>query len=158
MGAAQSIKRRLFGPWSDGIRQEPDSQGPGCDESRTQVPGATSERQLVPRAPIALDTQPLCHAPDANLDNVAVLSPESPEAPLLVYEYRLKLLECLRPVDWASVETLERLTGLPVGTVIRELYELESQGKVGIGAKSVPPEVKTAAWLVDEPGGNGSRP
>jgi len=68
-----------------------------------------------------------------------------------------KLIECLRPVDWASLSTLARLTGAPPDDIIHHLHRLESLGLVGLGRRLVPPEMRTVAWVVRRSGPNGSR-
>lgn len=65
------------------------------------------------------------------------------------------ILGCLRPVDWASVHTLARLTGVPYETVLQHLHNLESRGTVAIGQRLVQPEVRTVAWLTHDNDSSG---
>lgn len=59
------------------------------------------------------------------------------------------LLGLLEPVDWASVQTLAYLSQLSPETVLCTLHDLERVGKVKIGTRRVPPEVRTIAWLAN---------
>lgn len=55
----------------------------------------------------------------------------------------------LHRVDWASLRTLSRYIGINQESITHHLRELEEQGKVGIGQRLVPPEMRTVAWLTD---------
>lgn len=61
-----------------------------------------------------------------------------------------QILKLLRPVEWASVQTLASLTDLSKESVLGQLRQLESEGKVPLGTKPVPPELRTVAWITPD--------
>lgn len=60
------------------------------------------------------------------------------------------IVELLEPVDWASVHTLARHTGLSHDAIEAHINELNRRGVVGIGERFVPPDRRTVTWITDE--------
>ena len=59
------------------------------------------------------------------------------------------IVELLKPVDWASVHTLARHTGLSHEATEAHIEELQRRGVVDIGERLVPPDRRTVAWLTE---------
>lgn len=60
------------------------------------------------------------------------------------------IVELLKPVDWASVHTLARHTGVSHDAIEAHIEELQRRGVVGIGERLIPPDRRTVAWLTEQ--------
>lgn len=140
-----SIKRRVFGQAIHAANETGDDQATATTDATTPPEDNLPEHTEISRKP------PEVWTPDnvADFSRQALQEYPSAEAYVVSPEDVTNIVHTLEPVDWASIETIARLTHLSQAAVAFHLYHLSQQGRVQIDTRRIPPEIRTVAWLTD---------